>query len=499
MVKALKAFRGGIRPGHHKSTSGMETVEMSLPSKVIIPMLQHVGTPCIPIVKKGDRVLVGQKIGDSDKPISSPVHSSVSGTVTDVRPLLLSTGTEVMAVEIKPDGLQEAHGSVRPPECRDRESLVKCIRDAGLVGLGGAGFPTAVKLTPPPGKNIDILLINGAECEPYITSDFREMMENPGEIIEGTKRILEISGAKKAFICIESNKPEAILKLNELLRGSNGISVVPLRTRYPQGGEKQLIYAVTGRQVPSGKLPSDVGVLVQNVGTASFIAEFLKTGMPLVKKKITVDGGAVTKPMNLEVLVGTPLREVFDFCGGFKKEPCKIIMGGPMMGVAQFSLDTPVLKQNNALLALTEEEAAEAPESVCIHCGKCVAACPMSLLPLYINSFVNLGRFDEVGKYHVNDCIECGCCSYVCPASRHLVQSVRYAKAELRKLEAHKKAEAQKQEAQKLEGAGQNDAQKAGAIRAVDQAEAQKPEGAGQAEKPRQHDTNRQEDNRNGK
>ncbi len=445
MVKALKAFRGGVKPGHHKGTSGLGTVSMQLPSKVIIPMLQHVGAPCVPTVKKGDRVLVGQKLGDSDKMISAPVHSSVSGTVSDIRPLLLSTGAEVMAVEIKPDGLQEIHESVRPPERTDRDSLARCIREAGLVGLGGAGFPTSVKLTPPPGKALDILLINGAECEPYITSDFREMIENPEGIIEGTKRIMEISGAPKAYICIESNKPEAISKLSGLLRNSDNIGVVQLRTRYPQGGEKQLIYAVTGRQVPSGKLPSDVGVLVQNVGTAAFIAEFLRTGMPLIKKKITVDGGAVARPMNVEALVGTPLGEIFDFCGGFKQEPRKIIMGGPMMGVAQFSLDTPLLKQNNALLALTEEEAAEPPESVCIHCGKCVAACPMSLLPLYINSCVNLGNFEESAKYHVNDCIECGCCSFECPASRRLVQSIRYAKAELRKLEVQKKAAAEKQ------------------------------------------------------
>lgn len=463
MVKALKAFGGGVKPGHHKGTSEHATVIMPLPSKVIIPMLQHVGTPCIPIVKKGDRVLAGQKIGDSDKMISAPVHSSVSGIVSDVRPALLSAGFEVMAVEIEPDGLQKVHESVRPPECTDRDSLVKCIREAGLIGLGGAGFPTSVKLSPPPGKTLDILLINGAECEPYITSDFREMMENPEGIIEGTKKIMEITGARKAYICIESNKPEASEKIAGLLKGSDNVDVVRLRTRYPQGGEKQLIYAVTGRKVPSGKLPSDVGVLVQNVGTAAFIAEFLKTGMPLIKRKITVDGGAIARPMNVEVLVGTPLREVFDFCGGFKKEPRKIIMGGPMMGVAQFSLDTPLLKQNNALLALTEEEASEAPESVCIHCGKCVAACPISLLPLYINSCMNLGNFEEVEKYHVSDCMECGCCSYVCPASRHLVQSIRYGKAELRKLDLQKKAGAQKQaEAKQAEAQKQTDTNEQG-------------------------------------
>ncbi len=434
LVKAVRLFKGGIRPEHNKTTSDMQTVEMSLPSKVVIPMLQHVGAPCEPIVKKGDRVLVGQKIGDSEKAISAPIHSSVSGIVNSIKTVRYSNGAEVLAVEIKPDGLQEIHGSVVAPDYTDRESLIKSIRESGVVGLGGAGFPTSIKLSPPPGKKLDTLIINGAECEPYITSDFREMMENPEGIIEGTKRVMEITGVNKAFIAIEQNKQEAIDKISSLLKESEDIDVVPLRTRYPQGGEKQLIYAVTGRKVPVGKLPAEVGVLVQNVATVSFIDKYLKTGMPLIKKKITVDGGAVVKPMNVEVLIGTPLQEVFDFCGGFLEEPRKIIMGGPMMGVAQYSLDSSVLKQNNALLALTDGQAQEKPESVCIRCGRCAMVCPMSLLPLYINSNVMRGNFEELEKYHPNDCMECGCCSYVCPASRHLTQSIRQAKAELRKM-----------------------------------------------------------------
>ncbi len=433
MAKALKVFRGGIRPGHKKVTSELATAAMPLPAKVVIPMLQHIGAPCVPTVKKGDRVLVGQKIGDSEAMISAPVHSSVSGTVSDVKPMLYPGGFEIMSVEIKPDGQQEVHESVRPPVYTDHKSLIQCIREAGLVGLGGAGFPTAVKLSPPPGTAVDILVVNGAECEPYITSDYREMMENPKGIVEGVKTIMEITGIKKAFIGIESNKPEAIKLITGMAKEYDNIHVVPLRTRYPQGGEKQLIYAVTGRKVPIGKLPSDVGVLVQNVNTVSFIAGYMKTGMPLIKKKVTVDGGAVAKPMNVEVLIGTPLRDVFEFCGGFKEEPRKVIMGGPMMGVSQFSLDNTVLKQTNALLALTGKEISADCETTCIRCGKCVAACPMSLLPLYINANVMKGEIEETLKYHVNDCIECGCCSYVCPASRHLVQSVRYAKAELKR------------------------------------------------------------------
>lgn len=439
MVKALKVFKGGVKPGHHKSTSELQTVSMPIPSKVVIPMLQHVGAPCAPIVKKGDRVLVGQKIGTSEAFISAPVHSSVSGIVNDVKPMLYPGGFEVMSVEISTDGKQEVHESVVPPVKLDRDSLIKSIREAGLVGLGGAGFPTAVKLSPPAGKSIDFLIVNGAECEPYITSDYREMIENPEGILEGTKKVMELAGIKKAFIGIESNKPEAISKISLLTKDSEDIQVVPLRTRYPQGGEKQLIYAVTGRKVPAGKLPSDVGVLVQNVNTVSFIANFIKTGMPLISKKVTVDGGAAAKPMNVEVLIGTPLKDVFEFCGGFREEPRKIIMGGPMMGVAQFSLDNTVLKQTNALLALSAKEAAGDRETTCIRCGRCVAVCPMSLLPLYINANVMNGNIEETLKYHVNDCIECGCCSYVCPASRNLVQSVRYAKAELKKKAASQK------------------------------------------------------------
>ena len=431
-------FRGGIDPGNHKDTAELETVRMPLPSRVIIPMLQHVGAPCVPLVRKGDRVFVGQKIGDSDRPISAPVHSSVSGTVTDVRPIVYSNGMEVMAVEIKPDGLQELHESVAPPDCTDRESMLKAIRESGIVGLGGAGFPTSVKLSPPPGKTIDTLIINGAECEPFITSDYREMMENPQYIIEGTKKVMEITSAGKAYIGVEDNKQDAIDLLSSMVTDSDNIEVVSLPARYPQGGEKQLIYALTGRKVPTGKLPSDVGVLVQNVATVSFIAQYLKTGLPLIRKKVTVDGSAVANPKNVEVLIGTPLGEVFDFCGGFCDEPRKIIMGGPMMGVSQHSLDDPVLKQTNALLAFNERDAEKPKESVCIRCGKCVAACPMSLLPLYINLNVVRGKFEETAKYHVTDCIECGCCSYVCPASRNLVQSVRIAKAELRKIAARK-------------------------------------------------------------
>ncbi|MCL6591304.1 MAG: electron transport complex subunit RsxC [Firmicutes bacterium] len=410
----------------------LPTVIMPPPEKIIIPMLQHIGVSCMPSVKKGDRVWAGQKIGDSEAFVTAPVHSSVSGIVSDIKPVLYPDGSEAIAVEIKPDQRQVIFEKISPLKDLDRESLLLQIRESGLVGLGGAGFPTAVKLSPPPGKMLDTLIINGAECEPYITSDYREMVENPADILEGIKIVMDLTGIQRAFIGIESNKPEAVKRMSFQAEKYPGIQIVSLPSRYPQGGEKQIIYAVTGRKVPTGGLPSDIGVLVHNVNTVSFLAGYVKTGMPLIKKKVTVDGGAVKRPMNLEVLIGTPLKEVFEFCGGFTEEPRKIIMGGPMMGVAQYSLENPILKHTNALLAFTAKEAALPLESVCLRCGKCVSVCPMGLLPLFINAHIVHDNIEEALKYHLNDCIECGCCSYSCPASRHLVQSIRYAKAKIK-------------------------------------------------------------------
>ena len=429
----FKTFKGGAHVEHHKHTSEMATVIMPVPSKVVIPMLHHIGAVCTPLVKKGDIVKVGQKIGDSEAFVSSPVHSSVSGKVTDVRPYLYPGGIEVMSVEIETDGLQELWEGINPPDRLDKAAMIKAIRESGIVGLGGAGFPTHVKLSPPPGKSIDVLIINGAECEPYITSDYREMLENIDNVIEGISIVKNLVGAKKAYLAIESNKPEA-LKLFSKRAGTSGeFEVVGMKTRYPQGAEKQLIYAATKRKVPAGGLPSDIGVLVQNINTVSFIAQYMKTGMPLISRRITVDGSAVKSPANVEVLIGTQLKDVFEFCGGFLEKPAKVIMGGPMMGVAQFSLETSVLKQTNAILAFNAKDAILPEESVCIRCGRCVVTCPMNLMPLYINANVMLRDFNGANAHNANDCIECGCCSYVCPAKRHLVQSIRVAKAELKK------------------------------------------------------------------
>lgn len=428
-------FKGGAPVPHYKHTAECETVEMGVPEKVMIPMLQHIGAPCEPLVKRGDFVKVGQVIGASDKFISAPIHSSISGSVSDVTSVLYPGGFNVTSIEVRPDGKQEVHESVKPPVYTNNKELLEAIKQSGLVGLGGAGFPAHVKLAPPPDKKIDTLLINGAECEPYITSDYRELLENTEGVVEGVLIAAELLGAKKVVIGVEDNKPKAISQLRSVI-GSKNISVVALPSRYPQGAEKMLIYVLTGRKVPAGKLPADVGVVVMNINSASFIAQYVKTGMPIIKRRVTVDGSAVAKPANVEVLIGTQLADVFGFCGGFSSAPRKVLMGGPMMGIAQFSLETSVLKQTNALLAFNEKDAVLPPESACIRCGKCVSACPMNLLPLNLNLNIMKQNTEELKNYHVMDCIECGSCSYVCPAKRHLVQSIRLGKAMLRNLKA---------------------------------------------------------------
>ncbi|MBP7174810.1 MAG: electron transport complex subunit RsxC [Thermoclostridium sp.] len=427
-------FRGGVQAPHRKHTAEAETAVISIPSRVILPMVQHIGAPCTPVVKKGDTVKVGQVLGNSEAYVSSPVHASVSGTVTRIEPMLYASGKPVMSVEIEADGKQEVHESVIPPLIHTKDDFLKAIRNSGLVGLGGAGFPTHVKLNPPKENKIDFLIINAAECEPYITSDYRELMENPDGILKGIQLVLDMLDIPKAIMGIEDNKSKAIRLLTEKAAVDQRVSIAPLRSRYPQGAEKMLIYATTGRKVPpGGKLPADVGCVVLNVNTVSFIASYVQTGLPVVTKRVTVDGPVVKEPKNVYVPIGTSLKDVFDFCGGFSSSPFKILMGGPMMGIAQYSLETSVIKNTNAILALDKSEGDLPSESACIRCGRCVEACPMNLIPSDINRLVMAGKYDELDKFHVLDCIECGSCSYACPAKRYLVQSIRMGKDEVRK------------------------------------------------------------------
>ncbi|MCG0275229.1 MAG: electron transport complex subunit RsxC [Thermosediminibacteraceae bacterium] len=428
----LKTFSGGIHPPYNKELTKHKPVEKAkLPQKVIIPMSQHVGAPCEPVVKVGDYVKVGQKIGEAKAFVSAPIHASVSGKVVAVEPRPHASGAPVMSVVIESDGMDEVYEGVKPPKSLDEltpDEIKNLIRDAGIVGMGGAGFPTQVKLSPPPGKTIDTIIVNGAECEPYLTADHRLMVERPDDVVLGLRAIMKATGVKRAYIGIEDNKPDAIEAMKEAVKGFNGIEVVPLATKYPQGGEKQLIYAITGREVPSGGLPMDVHVIVDNAGTCAAIANVLKTGMPLIERITTVTGAGVKEPKNLLVRIGTPVEELIEQCGGFNGEPGKVIMGGPMMGISQAQLEVPVMKGTSGVLVLQKSEVKTNEPMPCIRCARCVDACPIRLLPTYLGKFAERGMWDEAERYHALDCIECGCCAYVCPANIPLTQLIRLAK-----------------------------------------------------------------------
>ena len=430
MSKLFSKSLNGVKVPHSKNTAEMETVKMPVPDKVVIPMKQHMGRECTPTVKLTDLVKVGQIIGDTDAFIGAPIHSSVSGKVTKIDEIIGTDGNLIKAVEITTDKLQEIDESVKVPEVTDLQSFAAAIRASGLVGLGGAGFPTHVKLMP---KNLDevtTLLVNGAECEPYITADNRAMLEDTDDIVEGIKLVKKYMNLSTVIIGIEDNKPQAIAKLQAAVADIEGASVKALKAQYPQGGEKVLIYECTGKIVPEGKLPSDVGCVVMNVSSIAFVAKYMRTGMPLITKRLTVDGDAIAEPKNVEVAIGTSFSDVIDFCGGFKTEPKKIIMGGPMMGFAVPTINYPVLKNNNAILAFSTAKTAEAekPETPCIRCARCVNACPFSLMPAAIEKAYKAGNVDALKALKVNLCMECGCCAYVCPAKRNLVSVNRLAK-----------------------------------------------------------------------
>jgi len=429
------SFKGGTHPPHSKeATEKLTVVKAKSPEVVVIPMQQHIGAPCEPIVKVGDEVKVGQKIGEAKGFVSSPVHSSVSGKVIAIEPRLYSGGTKVTCVVIQNDMQDTISETVKPKgslETLSADEIKEIIKDSGIVGMGGAAFPTHVKLAVPEGKTVDTVILNGAECEPYLTSDHRLMVENPEAVVYGLKALMKALNVTKGFIGIENNKPDALEAVYNAAKDEKGIEVVALKTKYPQGAEKQLIYACTGREVPSGGLPADVGVVVNNVGTAAAIAEAIKTGMPLIQRIVTVTGKGVKNPQNLLVKIGTSFRDVIEQCGGFNGKVGKVIAGGPMMGIAQFSIDIPVIKGTSGILILTEEEVKLPEPSNCIRCGKCVNVCPINLMPFMISNYSLLDRFDKAEEVNALDCIECGSCSFICPAKRPLVDSIRVAKREI--------------------------------------------------------------------
>lgn len=428
----LLTFKKGVLPPHGKHFTENKKIENLLPKgDLIFPMSQHIDAPCEPLVKKGDRVLAGQKIGEAKGFLSAPIYSSVSGIVKNVTLMPHVNGSKVMSVIIENDGLYEESPELKPRENFNdlsREEILEIIAKSGIVGMGGAAFPTHVKLSPPPDKKIDTIIVNGAECEPYLTCDHRLMLENPKEIIEGLKIVLKLFPGVKGYIGIENNKMDAVKVIKEAADSNPNIEVAVLKTKYPQGAEKQLIYAITGREVPSGKLPSDVHCIVQNVGTIFEIYNAVVCGRPLLERVVTVTGEAIKEPKNLRVKLGTSFKELIEACGGFKEEPVKIISGGPLMGTAVSTLDLPVIKGTSGILALTKTEAVLPEEESCIRCGRCVEACPMNLVPSTLDSLVKRREYELFEKNNGMDCIECGCCTLVCPAKRHLTQSCREGK-----------------------------------------------------------------------
>lgn len=437
--------RGGVHAPHRKNTAQCETVIMPPPERIILAMTQHIGAPCTPVVKVGDTVEVGQVVADSDKPVSAPIHSGVSGKVVSMTELLLPGGMKTAAMVIESDGEQRIHPSVKPPVVENYDDFIKAVRASGLVGLGGAGFPAHIKLHPRSLDDIDTVIVNAAECEPYITSDYRECIENSWDIISGVQTVMEFLDTARVIIAVERNKPAAIAELSNIAAGvsksGREVIVKSLPARYPQGAEKVLIKACTGRRVPTGKLPSDVGCLVMNVASIAFISRYLKTGMPLVDKRITVDGSAIARAKNIRVIIGTPIKDVISFCGGTKFKTRKLLMGGPMMGLALMDDELPILKQNNAILAFAEEDVRLTEPSTCIRCGRCVDSCPMNLVPPWIAAAYQNGDAAAMEKLGVMTCMECGCCSFSCPASRQIVQTMRMAKGEVRKAHTPKTAE----------------------------------------------------------
>lgn len=418
----------GLHVDHHKNTQDRVPVRMPPPQTVHIPMSMHVGAPCAPTVAVGDHVKVGQVIGNSEAFVSAPIHASVSGDVVAMQDITYLNGARTTTIVIDSDGLMEVDASIAPPVIENRADFVKAVRASGCVGLGGAGFPTHVKFAPKNIDEIDTLIVNAAECEPYITSDFRTMMDRSDDVLEGIGAIMKYLGLQSCKIGIEANKPEAIAKMTALTKDNPSIDVVSMAAAYPRGAEKVLIFETTGRVLPEKKLPADVNVIVSNITTIAFLARFLKTGMPLVEKTLTVDGSAVAEPKNVIVPIGTPFSDLIAFCGGYKQEPKLMLMGGPMMGTSIYSDAYPVLKQNNALLAFGEAEANLPKETPCLKCGRCIKACPYSLMPVYIERAYKRGDAVDLEKLKVTMCIECGCCSYACPAKRQLSLTNKLAK-----------------------------------------------------------------------
>ena len=436
-IKAHASFSGGVHPeGNKELTSHKPAVPAAIPKRVVIPLSQHIGAPTKPLVVLGQEVKKGEKIGEAAGFVSAPVHASISGKVTAIGNFPHSLGMDVTSIVIEGDGKDDwISGLKETPDYQvlNPAELKKMVQDAGIVGMGGATFPTFVKLSPPKEKPIDVVILNGAECEPYLTSDHRLMLDRPREIIEGLKILMNILGVKKGYVGIEANKPDAIEAMKKAAAGSPDIQVWPIKVKYPQGAEKMLIKAIVNRTVPAGGLPMDIGVVVQNVGTADAIYTAVRYGKPLIERYVTVTGRGVKEPKNFVARIGTPFSQLIEEAGGLTESAAKVISGGPMMGMSQFTLDVPVIKGTSGILVLPESEVSVKSYGPCIRCGRCIDACPMMLQPSLIGLFIEKGHYQDAKDYNLMDCFECGSCTFVCPANRPMVQWVKKAKKELAK------------------------------------------------------------------
>ncbi len=425
---AKLTFVGGIHPYDGKDLSKDKPIADLLPKgELVYPLSQHIGAPATPVVAKGDRVLAGQKIAESSGFISAPVYASVSGTVKAIEDRRVVTGDMVKSIIIENDGIYEDVGFYpeMPLEKMEKEDIIHCIKEAGIVGMGGAGFPTYVKLSPKEPDRIEYVIANCAECEPYLTSDYRRMLEEPEKLISGLKIILRLFDKAQGILAVEDNKPDCIKLLKQLTANETRITVKALKTKYPQGAERQLIFATTGRKISSANLPADVGCIVNNVDTIVAVYRAVMEGKPLMERIITVTGDAVMNPRNFRVKIGTNYQELLEAAGGFKGTPEKIICGGPMMGFAMFELNVPTTKTSTALLAFTKDQVAEMEPSACINCGKCMEACPSRIMPGMLAEYAAHGMEEEFIKNYGMECVECGCCSFACPAKRHLTQQIK--------------------------------------------------------------------------
>lgn len=455
--RLLNRIRGGVHPpGNKDLTEDKPIAKIEAPEKVVLPLQQHIGAPSIPRVKKGEGVFVGTTVGGAEAFVSAPVHCSVSGKVIRIAPQPGPLGRDTLSVIVENDGEYAIDPSLKPPPAWDglsQQEIREAVREAGIVGLGGATFPTHVKLNPPQQFPIDTVILNGAECEPYLTADYRLLVEEPESVLEGLRIIMKAVGASRGIVAIEDNKPLALREFKRLVEGED-INVYALRTKYPQGAEKVLITTILGREVPSGGLPMHVGVVVNNVGTAHAIARYFDTGLPLMERVVTVTGSVIKNPSNLLIPLGTSFEAAVEACGGFTEPPAKVIMGGPMMGLAQYTLEVPVIKATSGILALPEREVGyEVPsEPRCIRCGRCVDACPMNLIPTYLASYAHAGKWEDLLRFNIDDCIECGCCTYACPTRNPIVQLVKTGKAELARMKKRQERREAEKAAEEDEG-----------------------------------------------